>query len=49
MSKIKVQDATKELSRGAAKLLSDVSGVRQQAEKALAELRNIENSFMQQE
>ncbi len=49
MSKIKVQDATKELSRGAAKLLSDVSGVRQQAEKALAELRKIENSFMQQE
>ncbi len=49
MSKMKVQDATKELSRGAAKLLSDVASVRQQAEKTLAELRKIENGFMQQE
>ena len=49
MSKMKVQDATKELSRGAATLLGDVAGVRQQAEKTLAELRKIESSFMQAE
>ena len=49
MSKMKVQDATKELSRGAAKLLEDVSSVRQQAEKTLAELRRIESSFMRAE
>ena len=49
MSKMKVQDATKELSRSAAKLLEDVSSVRQQAEKTLAELRRIESSFMRAE
>ena len=49
MSKMKVQDATKELSRGAAKLLSDVTSVRQMAEKTLAELRKIESGFVQQE
>ena len=38
MSKMKVQDATKELSRRAAKLLGDVGSVRQAAEKTLAEL-----------
>ena len=36
MSKMKVQDATKELSRRAAKLLGDVTGVRTAAEKTLA-------------
>ena len=49
MSKMKVQDATKELSRRAAKLLGDVSSVRQAAEKTLAELRKIESSFAQKE
>ena len=49
MSKMKVQDATKELSRRAAKLLGDVSGVRSAAEKTLAELRKIESGFMQRE
>ncbi len=49
MSKMKVQDATKELSRRAAKLLGDVGSVRQAAEKTLAELRKIENGFMQRE
>ena len=49
MSKMKVQDATKELSRRAAKLLGDVGGVRAAAEKTLAELRKIESSFMQRE
>ena len=46
---MKVQDATKELSRRAAKLLGDVGSVRQAAEKTLAELRKIESSFMQAE
>ncbi|MBP3427295.1 MAG: translation initiation factor IF-2 [Clostridia bacterium] len=49
MSKMKVQDATKELSRRAAQLLGDVSSVRTAAEKTLAELRKIESGFMQQE
>ncbi len=49
MSKMKVQDATKELSRRAAKLLGDVTGVRTAAEKTLAELRKIENGFTQQQ
>ena len=49
MSKMKVQDATKELSRRAAKLLGDVGSVRQAAEKTLAELRKIESGFMQRE
>ena len=49
MSKMKVQDATKELSKRAAKLLGDVTGVRTAAEKTLAELRKIESGFMQQE
>ena len=49
MSKMKVQDATKELSRRAAKLLGDVTSVRAAAEKTLAELRKIESGFMQQE
>ena len=46
---MKVQDATKELSRRAAKLLGDVGSVRQAAEKTLAELRKIESGFVQQE
>ena len=49
MSKMKVQDATRELSRRAAKLLGDVGSVRAQAEKTLAELRKIENGFVQRE
>lgn len=49
MSKMKVQDATKELSRRAAKLLGDVTGVRTAAEKTLAELRKIESGFTQQQ
>ena len=49
MSKMKVQDATKELSRRAAKLLGDVNSVRTAAEKTLAELRKIESGFMQRE
>ena len=49
MSKMKVQDATKELSRRAAKLLGDVTGVRTAAEKTLAEPRKIENGFTQQQ
>ena len=46
---MKVQDATKELSRRAAKLLGDVGSVRSAAEKTLAELRKIESGFMQRE
>ena len=46
---MKVQDATKELSRRAAKLLGDVGSVRQAAEKTLAELRKIESGFVQKE
>ncbi|MED9821738.1 MAG: translation initiation factor IF-2 [Christensenellales bacterium] len=46
---MKVQDATRELSRRAAKLLGDVGSVRAQAEKTLAELRKIENGFVQRE
>ncbi len=49
MSKMKVQDATKELSRKAAALLKDVSGVRMAAEKTLAELRKLESGFVKQE
>ncbi len=46
---MKVQDATKELSRRAAQLLGDVGSVRAQAEKTLAELRKIESGFVQRE
>ena len=46
---MKVQDATKELSRRAAKLLGDVGSVRMAAEKTLAELRKIESGFVQRE
>ena len=46
---MKVQDATKELSRRAAKLLGDVGSVRAAAEKTLAELRKIESGFVQRE
>ena len=49
MSKMKVQDATKELSKRAAKLLGDVTSVRTAAEKTLAELRKLESGFVQQE
>ncbi|HIU16608.1 MAG TPA: translation initiation factor IF-2 [Candidatus Ventricola intestinavium] len=49
MSKMKVQDATKELSRRAAKLLGDVTSVRIAAEKTLAEMRKLESSFVKQE
>ncbi len=49
MSKMKVQDATKELSRRAAKLFADVTNVRMAAEKTLAEMRKVESSFVKQE
>lgn len=49
MSKMKVQDATKELSRRAAKLLGDVTSVRIAAEKTLTEMRKLESSFVKQE
>ncbi len=49
MSKMKVQDATKELSRRAGELLKDVSGVRLAAEKTLSELRKIESGYLKQE
>ena len=49
MSKMKVQDATKELSRRAAKLFADVTSVRMAAEKTLAEMRKVESSFVKQE
>ena len=49
MSKMKVQDATKELSRRAAQLLGNVSSVRAAAEKALADMRRLESGFVKQE
>ncbi len=47
MSNMKIQDATKELSQRAAKLLSEMSGVHSAAEKTLAQMRKLENSFTQ--
>ncbi|MED9958546.1 MAG: hypothetical protein UFE80_05060, partial [Christensenellales bacterium] len=49
MSKLKVQEATKELSLGASKLLEDVLRIRRSASDTLASLKKIEQTFVQQE
>lgn len=49
MSKVKVQEATKELSQGAGKLLEDVTRVRRNAQDLLQSLKKVEASFVQKE
>ena len=44
----RIQDATKELSQKAGKLLGDATRVRQSAEKTLSEMRRIADGFRQQ-
>ena len=47
MANVKIQDATKELSRKTSELLTEATKVRQIAEKTLAELRKIRAGFRQ--
>jgi len=49
MSKLKVQEATKELSIGAGRLLEEVSNVRRSAQETMQMLRRLENAFLQEE
>ncbi|MCL2545084.1 MAG: translation initiation factor IF-2 N-terminal domain-containing protein, partial [Clostridia bacterium] len=49
MSKLKVQEATKELSVGVGRLLEEVSGVRRAAQETMLVLRRLENAFLQEE
>ncbi|MCL2811663.1 MAG: translation initiation factor IF-2 [Clostridia bacterium] len=49
MSKLKVQEATKELSIGAGRLLEEVSNVRRAAQETMQMLRRLENAFVQEE
>ena len=49
MSKVKVQEATKELSQGAGKLLEEVTRVRKSAQDLLQSLKKAESSFLQKE
>ncbi|MBR1408198.1 MAG: hypothetical protein IJ573_04775, partial [Clostridia bacterium] len=46
---MKIQDATKELSRKAGQLLTDATKLRQSAERTLSELRKLQNGFRQKE
>ena len=49
MANMKIQDATKELSRKAGQLFTDATKLRQSAEKTLSELRKLQNGFRQKE
>ncbi len=49
MSKLKVQEATKELSVGAGRLLEEVSNVRRSAQETIQLLKRLENSFLQED
>ena len=49
MANMKIQDATKELSRKAGQLLTDATKLRQSAERTLSELRKLQNGFRQKE
>ena len=49
MTKVRAQDATKELSTNAAKLMEDLSRMRKQAQEALGTLRKAKDEFAQKE
>ena len=49
MTKVRAQDATKELSTNAAKLMEDLSRMRKQAQEALGTLRKAKDEFVQKE
>ena len=46
MTKVRAQDATKELSTNAAKLMEDLSRMRKQAQEALGTLRKAKDEFV---
>ena len=46
MSKLKVQEATKELSLGASQLLEDISIVRRTTQDTLQSLKRLESAFL---
>ena len=49
MAKLKVQEATKELSLGASKALENLLRIRRSAEKTLSQLKQIEQGFVREE
>ena len=49
MTKVRAQDATRELSTNAAKLMEDLSRMRKQAQEALGTLRKAKDEFAQKE
>ena len=49
MAKVRVQDATRELSAKAGKVLDDVSRLRKQSQEVLGSLRRISDSFVREE
>ena len=49
MAKVRVQDATRELSAKAGKVLDDVSRLRKQSQEVLGSLRRISDGFVREE
>ena len=49
MAKLKVQEATKELSLNASKLLENVTRIRRSADATLSQLKQIEQTFVRAE
>ncbi len=49
MTKVRVQDATRELSANAGKMLEDVSRLRKQSQEVLSALRKISDDFVREE
>ena len=49
MAKVRVQDATRELSAHASKVLDDVARLRKQSQEVLGSLRKISDGFVREE
>ena len=49
MAKVRVQDATRELSAHASKVLDDVARLRKQSQEVLGSLRRISDGFVREE
>ncbi|MGI6238989.1 MAG: translation initiation factor IF-2, partial [Christensenellales bacterium] len=49
MSKVRIQDATKELSTNAAKLMESISRMRRQSQDVLGSLRKIQDDFVREQ
>ena len=49
MTKVRVQDATKELSTNAGRMLENVSRLRKQSQDVLGSLRKISDGFVREE